>query len=794
MLKQQKEVLQHQLDAERAVIKELERQYRLALEDVNMVISMLLTDEQTPSKINRIAYQERLRTQLEGILEGLHINEYKTINKYLKKSYTDAFVGTMYDMHKQGIPLVIPIDQNAAVKAIQLDTKLTERKAYKNPNDPDGEHVTLYESLGVDVSKLKTTIRHEITRGIASGMETKDIARNISEVARIPLNRAKTIARTEAHRIQQASSEDARQEAKAKGADVVKQWDATLDGSVRSSHRALDGQIREVEEPFQYGNKTAMYPGDFGIAAEDCNCRCIALTRARAALDEEELEQLKKRAEHFELDKAQDFKDFEKKYLKAAEEEAKAEAETKETRKAETMAEINGRATEALLNAYDDRREHFGLRLTPADALRGAAINPVTADYTGLSPETAKAFDDTIQRLSDEYYTGFTRIEVADPKKMLGVTDFATTHHQNTVAQKTLEINPVKTKDYDKMVARVKELAQKGYAVKVVEGKEGEYIATHEFAHSLFDIGGGSLKNYVGMDTKQVTKDRKTITAIYTKYKQDVEDHERIYKSLEMKAMMADDMQDAEVYMKEAREAKKKLDRIKISGYSMQNADEFMAEAFTQSKIGATVSPYADEVIAVLDKTYKKPAKAAKPLINQGDGGIMEVELDGMVPCLQDAKTGEYLDTTVRKITSRRALKQYNEKNGWYINWNEVPSDCTVCALTLKGDTTTQGLVAYKMDHANKAVFGHWIVSAPHNRGKDKKYSGVGGHLFAVMADASLQAGYGGYVFGKASSMAVLEYYYNEFKAIPIGGFRFIINEQAAKLILSKYTFEREDE
>jgi hypothetical protein len=144
-----------------------------------------------------------------------------------------------------------------------------------------------------------------------------DIARNIANVSKAPLSRAKTIARTEGHRIQQSSTYDAQKAAKKKGADVVKQWDSTLDGATRDTHRLLDGQIREIDEPFEEGGKKAMYPGDFGDPAEDCNCRCASLTRARWGLDEAELQTLKDRAEYFGLDKTKDFEDFKGKYLKA---------------------------------------------------------------------------------------------------------------------------------------------------------------------------------------------------------------------------------------------------------------------------------------------------------------------------------------------------------------------------------------------------------------------------------------------------------------------------------------------
>lgn len=79
----------------------------------------------------------------------------------------------------------------------------------------------------------------------------------------------------------------------------------------------LDGQIREVNEPFEMHGKKAMYPGEFGDPAEDCNCRCVALTRARKALDADELKVLQERAEKFRLDKLEDFADFKAKYMDA---------------------------------------------------------------------------------------------------------------------------------------------------------------------------------------------------------------------------------------------------------------------------------------------------------------------------------------------------------------------------------------------------------------------------------------------------------------------------------------------
>lgn len=75
----------------------------------------------------------------------------------------------------------------------------------------------------------------------------------------------------------------------------------------------------------QDAQQSVMYPGAFGDPAEDCNCRFTSNTRARWALDEDELQTLKDRAKYFELDKTKDFDEFKKKYLKAVEKSNKSD-------------------------------------------------------------------------------------------------------------------------------------------------------------------------------------------------------------------------------------------------------------------------------------------------------------------------------------------------------------------------------------------------------------------------------------------------------------------------------------
>lgn len=301
------------------MLQALEKQYKRALSDILDKTKILQVDidaldqaietsdngaqllSMKRSKVYQKQYQQALKKQIEAILEKLYSDEYSTIQEYLNGCYADGFIGAAYSLQAQGIPIITPIDQKAIVQAVQLDSKVVEG---------------YYKHLGVDFDNLKKVIPQEVSRGIASSLPYTDIARNLNNASKSGLYNAKRITITEGHRIQQQAAEDNRVAAKKKGADVVRQWDSTLDGRTRQSHRHVDGEIRELDEKFSNGLRFAGDPN--GSAAEVINCRCVTLTRARWALDEEELDTLKERAEYFGLDKTENFEDYKKKYLKAA--------------------------------------------------------------------------------------------------------------------------------------------------------------------------------------------------------------------------------------------------------------------------------------------------------------------------------------------------------------------------------------------------------------------------------------------------------------------------------------------
>lgn len=323
MNKRQKLVLKAFLNNEEEVLNRLEKTYGEALEDIEKKAEKLKEDIENLEKLSKLPindeekevllsrlrskvyqkkYQEALKKQVNEILDKMHTEEFKTVSEYLDKCYEEGFVGTLYDLQGQGIPLVMPIDQEAMVRAVQLDSKISKG---------------LYSRLGEDVTRLKKLIASDVSRGISTGMTFKQIAGQLKAKTNIGYNNAVRIARTEGHRIQCQSAMDACHKAKEIGADVVKQWDSTLDDRTRESHAKVDGEIRELDEKFSNG---LMFPGDpSGGAAEVINCRCALLQRARKALDEDELKTLQDRAEFFGLDKTDNFEEYKRKYLNAVE-------------------------------------------------------------------------------------------------------------------------------------------------------------------------------------------------------------------------------------------------------------------------------------------------------------------------------------------------------------------------------------------------------------------------------------------------------------------------------------------
>lgn len=263
------------LDHEERIIEQLKQNYKTALEDIRPRVRKMQEDTSFKKEnIYQTKYQMMLEAQLETILHKLGEKNVEDMSGYLDKVYREAYLGCLYGMHGDGVDLILRIDEDKVQMCINKDTK----------------DLKFSQRLYDNVDQLKDTVRKEIARGFSTGRDYVSIARQISLRAGVSLGRACVIARTEGHRVTSESEMDCMTTAKSKGADVLKEWISTLDSVTRETHVELDGQVRELEEEFVIPSSgaRAMYPGGFGIAKEDIQCRCCMNQRARWNLGSEE--------------------------------------------------------------------------------------------------------------------------------------------------------------------------------------------------------------------------------------------------------------------------------------------------------------------------------------------------------------------------------------------------------------------------------------------------------------------------------------------------------------------------
>jgi hypothetical protein len=120
-------------------------------------------------------------------------------------------------------------------------------------------------------------ITSALEAGMAEGLGTAEIARNIRKVSQLTPHRAATVARTETHAAATyAASESAAQAQQEFGITLLKEWLPTLDARTRPEHAAMASHPPiPLNEKFTVGGELMDRPGDpSASAANQVNCRC----------------------------------------------------------------------------------------------------------------------------------------------------------------------------------------------------------------------------------------------------------------------------------------------------------------------------------------------------------------------------------------------------------------------------------------------------------------------------------------------------------------------------------------
>lgn len=128
-------------------------------------------------------------------------------------------------------------------------------------------------------------INYQITQGVIQGEPISKISKRLESVTDMDHNAAVRNARTMMTAAQNSGRYDSYHRADDMGIDLTLEWMSTLGNRTRTSHRLLNGQRRNVDEPFIvddeiHGTVRIKYPGDLGGADYKVpqwmlyNCRC----------------------------------------------------------------------------------------------------------------------------------------------------------------------------------------------------------------------------------------------------------------------------------------------------------------------------------------------------------------------------------------------------------------------------------------------------------------------------------------------------------------------------------------
>jgi uncharacterized protein with gpF-like domain len=148
----------------------------------------------------------------------------------------------------------------------------------------DFEEIENYRAHVLPVAKeivatSEKKIRRQIYMAQEMGLSQSQLLEMVKTSTAFSGNRAEAIARTETTKTISEAKSAAIRQAGAQGVRATKTWITEDDEQVRDTHLELDGVTVSASADFVSSGGSAAGPGQFGIASEDINCRCIIIAQ-----------------------------------------------------------------------------------------------------------------------------------------------------------------------------------------------------------------------------------------------------------------------------------------------------------------------------------------------------------------------------------------------------------------------------------------------------------------------------------------------------------------------------------
>lgn len=242
-------------------------------------------NQQELLKAGKITEEQYKQWRLNQIGRG---ERFEALRDEMARRYTEANeVTTAYI--NDATPGIYSLNRNYAAYTIErvagnvgftlFDEQTVRRLLVEDPDLMPEYPAARALKRGIDLAWGKQQITASVTSGILMGKSVGRIATDLQD--RIEgMNRASAqrAARTAVTGAQNAGRYDSYRAARDMGIKFKVKWLATLDNKTRHAHAMLDGQKREVDEPFEVEGKQILYPGDskvpYKLAHLIYNCRC----------------------------------------------------------------------------------------------------------------------------------------------------------------------------------------------------------------------------------------------------------------------------------------------------------------------------------------------------------------------------------------------------------------------------------------------------------------------------------------------------------------------------------------
>ncbi|HEM4278037.1 hypothetical protein HO431_03005 [Streptococcus suis] len=280
--------------------------YNLYVDIVKELKKSLLAEYQSYENLSRSKKMDLKR--MSAMLEAIDSQSQKlktglngTIPDHLERVGKMAYNELFYEYEQTRSAIQFALLPEEELKTI-IETPVAGLRLSQRIND------------GV-VSDLRKSIKSELTRSFVHGLSYQRTAKRLSELGSSSYRRALNITRTEAGRVSAIARQRSQKEAVDLGIEFKKMWVATLDKRTRNTHQHLDGQQVGPEEYFEHNGLRTLQPHMFGIASEDCNCRCRTISR----LKDGDTPLLRRDSETGEVVEYRNYREWENKKLSSVE-------------------------------------------------------------------------------------------------------------------------------------------------------------------------------------------------------------------------------------------------------------------------------------------------------------------------------------------------------------------------------------------------------------------------------------------------------------------------------------------